>query len=77
MRIASLVPLVALAGGVSAQPESDFIEPQDFDVRSALKDLGVNVSSLPEPELSARSLLAPCSLAVSANNHKIITYSEG
>ena len=69
MRFARIVPVVTLAARVTAQAT---FEPQDFNVTAALEDIGVDVSTLPEPEPEhetpgrrKRFSGTPCSLAVS------------
>ena len=72
MRTACFVSWVALAALVIGQAGNTILtfEPQDFNVSAALESLGVDVSTLPDPEstsptLNERSLFASCSLAVS------------
>jgi hypothetical protein len=71
MRFAYVVPLATLAPCVAAQ--AGVFEPQDFNVTAALEKIGVNVSTLPEPEPETSSLgqwwFAPCSLAVGSIGH--------
>ena len=63
--------LAALALAVNAQSsDTDSqvvggIEPTDFNVTSALLDLGVDVSELPAAALVERSSDSACSIAVS------------
>jgi len=59
--------LAANAQSTDAQP-SDAIEPPNFNVTTALFDLGVNVTDLPAADLVERSSDAACSLAVSRNS---------
>ena len=75
MRAACIVPWVALAAHVIAQAGNSLpdFEPHGFNVTSALEDLGVNVSTIPDPQssspiLNGRSLAAKCSLAVGHNS---------
>jgi hypothetical protein len=78
MRLTHLVPLAALATSATAQASSAVFEPHDFDPTAALQDLGVNVSTLPEPNnstLTARSPFSPCALAVSCSGFMILSMS--
>lgn len=70
MRIAHVISLAALAAGATTQAYGDGFEPHDFNVTKALANLGVPIGKLPEATsntsaLNRRSLVAPCTLAVS------------
>jgi len=67
MKVTCLAPVVALAACVGAQASGAAFEPQDFNITAALENLGVDVSTLPEPAnaLNARVSDSQCSHAVS------------
>ena len=81
MRIGRIVSLTSLAAGTTAQAGVDGFEPLNFNVTAALEDLGVPVETLPEPSFNSsriaqRSLIAPCSLAVSRFFYETLDYTR-